>query len=72
MIRYITGDTSHVYQDEKLKEMAITDKCKQLRATMAQSNEITQKAEKQERKENKPIYESGLEEALENLRKHNL
>lgn len=72
MIRYITGDTSHVYQDEKLKEMAITDKCKQLRATMAQSSEITQGTEKQERKENNHVYDGGLEEVLENLRKHNL
>lgn len=72
MIRYITGDTSHVYQDERLKEMAITDKCKQFRTTIIQGNESDQKTEKHERKENKNSYESELEKALESLKKHNL
>ena len=72
MIRYITGDTSHVYQDERLKEMAITDKCKQFRTTIIQGDESDQKTEKHERKENKNSYESELEKALESLKKHNL
>lgn len=69
MIRSIKGDTSYAYQDEELKEMAVTNKCKQLCATMAQSKVSVQNGEKHI---SGNFYGNELEEALENLRKHNL
>lgn len=72
MIRYIVGDTSYAYCDEELKEMAITDKCKRARATMAQSIRDVQETEKKKMPDMDPSYESELEMALENLRKHNM
>ena len=63
MIRSITGDTSYAYKDEELKKIAVTNKCKQLCATMAQSkNNIENRASNQ--------YGSDLETLLESLKKH--
>ena len=72
MIRYITGNTAYIYQDEKLKEMAITDKCKELCAKMAQSKNCVQEKQKMESINNNTSYKSEIEAALEHLRKHNI
>lgn len=66
MLRYITGDTSYVYMDEELKEMAVTEKCRQLRAIMAQGDKNAPKIEQKKQNEM-----SELEEALQNLQKYN-
>lgn len=72
MIRYITGDTSYAYQDEELKELAITDKCKKLCATMTQSGANTNETERHERTQENNSERSELEMMLESLKKHNM
>ena len=72
MLRYVTGNISCVYQDEKLKEMAITDKCKQLRATVAQGDNRIVRLEKSMITDDSNSYKSELELAIESLRQHNI
>lgn len=67
MLRYITGDISYAYTDEELKEMSVTEKCRQLRVTMAQSDKNATDVKVQTHNEM-----SELEAALQALQERNI
>lgn len=67
MLKYITGDTSYAYLDEELKKMAISDKCKELCATVAQSESVSPEQSEEKADEN---YQERMIKALENLKSH--